>query len=139
MTPGTDIAEQAHPAPHRAHASTSSLSYALAGGPAAWFLHLLVNYGLAERACAAEATLSAWSLVVVVDAIAIAIAAGAGAVAYRLFQRTRTEKEGGTHELVEAGEGRTRFLAVCGLLASALFLIAIIFDLAGPFLGLPCA
>lgn len=139
MTPRTDTAASAHPAPHRDRASAAELVYALTGPPAAWFLHLLVNYGVADRACAARAGLSAWSAVVVVDLLALAAAAAAGYVAYGVFRRTQAEKEGGPHVLVEAGEGRTRFLAICGLFASALFLVAIAFDLAGPFLGLPCA
>lgn len=139
MTPRTDTAGSAHPAPHRERASWAALTYALVGAPAAWFVHLLVNYGLADRACAAQAGLSARGAVMLVDLLALAVAAGAGVVAYGLFHRTRAEKEGSAHVLVEAGEGRTRFLAICGLLASALFLIAIVFDLTGPFMGLPCA
>ncbi|MBN8911527.1 MAG: hypothetical protein J0H65_05590 [Rhizobiales bacterium] len=139
MTRQADIAISAHPAPHRERASAVALAYALGGAPGAWLLHLLVNYGMADRACASHAALSAWSAVVLVDVVAITIATGAAAVSYELFRRTRTEKEGGVQVLVEAGEGRTRFLAVCGLLASGLFLIAIAFDLAGPFMGLSCA
>ncbi len=139
MTPHTDIAGAAHPAPHRGRASAQALAYALAGAPAAWFLHLLVNYGLASQACRAGAAPPSWSTIVIVDLVALAVAAGVGFVAYGLFHRTRAEKEGNARELVETGEGRTRFLAICGLLASALFALAIVADLAGPFMELPCA
>jgi hypothetical protein len=58
--------------------------------------------------------------------------AGAGA-SYRSWNATRREVEGETEDMVAAGEGRTRFLALWGLLTSVGFACAIGFSLIGLF------
>jgi hypothetical protein len=47
--------------------------------------------------------------------------------AYRNWSATRTERGGDLSQLIERGEGRTRFLAMLGILISAGFFIATIF------------
>jgi hypothetical protein len=58
------------------------------------------------------------------------------AVAFLSWRATREEKPGGTASMLEMGEGRTRFLALCGLLGSALFVLATLFDSA-MIIGVP--
>ncbi|MDQ2802823.1 MAG: hypothetical protein M3Y41_09110, partial [Pseudomonadota bacterium] len=50
------------------------------------------------------------------------------AVAWRIWRETRGERPGKTASLLEVGEGRTRFLALVGILMGLGFAIAIVFD-----------
>ena len=61
-----------------------------------------------------------------------------GYVAFELWKKTWQEKEGDAHRLVQSGEGRTRFLAMCGVLTSVLFGLAVIFDVIGAMVGPAC-
>ena len=70
----------------------------------------------------------------VASLIAIVISVASGATAVRSWLRTRDESAGSGHHLVDAGEGRTRFLAMFGILTSLLFLIATLFATAVIFL-----
>jgi hypothetical protein len=131
-----------HPAPHRDRAELSALAFGLVGAPLAWALQLFVNYGVASRVCfpgaaprmSAIASGSAWVTLLIVELIALAIAAAAAVVAYGSWRATRHEASGETSHMVEAGEGRTRFLALWGLMTSIGFFIAIVFSLIGLFL-----
>jgi hypothetical protein len=61
------------------------------------------------------------------DAVRLGVCASAGYVSYSIWKEARQESEGHFHRLVEAGEGRTRFLAVVGMGFSALFVVATFF------------
>lgn len=74
-----------------------------------------------------------------IDVVAIAIGIAAGLVAWRSWHRTRQEAQGGAHTLIDAGEGRTRFLALCGMLASGGFLLALAFASLGLSMVPACA
>ena len=69
---------------------------------------------------AARMSLVLW----LVSAVAIAIGAAALVVALHNYLATRHEERGEAHELLEVGEGRTRFMALSGVMLSALFLLA---------------
>jgi hypothetical protein len=49
-------------------------------------------------------------------------------IAARNWSATRRERGGNSTHLIELGEGRTRFLAMCGMLAGAGFVVAILFS-----------
>jgi hypothetical protein len=132
------IATIAHPAPHRDRAALAELAFALAAAPLAWGAQLVIGYGVASHVCFAESAPRAASLswagavpLLVVELIAIVVATVSAAVAYRLWRATREEASGGTRAMVEAGRGRTRFLALWGLMTSLGFLGAIVFSLIG--------
>lgn len=133
-----------HPAPHRDRAPYVSLAFGLFAAPIGWALHLLVNYSIAGQNCvgaSAAATASAQgahSVILLIDLAAVILSVVAGAVAYDLWKKTREEKAGDAHRLVQAGEGRTRFLALCGILTSILFGLAVIVDVLGILVGPPC-
>jgi hypothetical protein len=104
-----------------------------------------VNYSIAGRHCVGAADIGAMAMpngrvatMLVIDLIATLIAATAGYVAYQHWLETKSEKGGGAHHLVHSGEGRTRFLAMCGMLASGLFGVAVIIDAIGTIVGPPC-
>lgn len=133
-----------HPAPHRDRAPYVSLAFGLFAAPIGWALHLLVNYSIAGQNCvgaSAAPTASAGgahSVILLIDLAAVILSVVAGAVAYDLWKKTREEKAGDAHRLVQAGEGRTRFLALCGILTSTLFGLAVIVDVLGILVGPPC-
>ena len=128
----------AHPAPHRAVVGVLALAFGVAGGPLAWGVHLVVNYGIASHACfpgAVAAQPAAARRQAVCGgscsasiSIAIAVAAAAALVSYRSWRATRREFAGRAGDLIEIGEGRTRFLALWGLLTGVGFLLAVVFD-----------
>ena len=57
---------------------------------------------------------------------------------WRNWGRTRDEKEGSGHHLMEAGDGRSRFMAMVGLICSGLFLLATVFATAILYMVQPC-
>jgi hypothetical protein len=116
--------------------------FAVFGAPAAWSLQLIVNYALAAEACypndtpLAQPNLS-WDrpALVALNLLALVIAAAAAALAWRLFRRD-PEGPGFTGDLAEVSQGRTHFLASCGLLTGFGFIAAILFNTIA-LLGVP--
>jgi hypothetical protein len=111
--------------------------FAVWGAASAWIVQLIVNYALAAHRCypADAPVLSSsvpghWTypVLLALNLLAIVTAAAATMVARRIWHRTKEEHGGSTQHLLTVGEGRTRFLAMCGQLAGLGFLIAILFD-----------
>ena len=135
-------AAQYPPSPHRYRASPRLLLFGVVGAGTAWLVQLVVDYGLASHRCfphdvplTIAQTAGGWSypLLTVFNLLAIALAVAAGLVSYRLWHHTRDEHAGSAGHPVTAWEGRTRFLAMCGLLAGIGFLVAIVFDTVAVF------
>jgi hypothetical protein len=134
-----------HPAPHRAKVNPFLLGFAVVGSPVAWSLEMLVSFPLAAHACfpkdapVLSPTIPGLSGILCGIEIALfvvgALATAASVVCWR---RTRKEKSGGTHHLLEVGEGRTRFIALSGLIISIGFLIALVFEAAALYLVRSC-
>ena len=61
-----------------------------------------------------------------ISILCLVVGVAAPLLALRSWRRTRDEQPGSAHHLLSSGNGRTRFLAVCGLLSSVLFLIALV-------------
>ena len=134
-----------HPAPHRAKVNPFLLGFAVVGSPVAWSLEMLVTFPLAAHACFPRdvPVLSPTTpgLLGILSGIAIAlfvVGVLATAASVVCWWRTRNEKPGGAHQLLEVGEGRTRFIALCGLIISIGFLIALIFEAAALYLVRSC-
>ncbi|MBI1405287.1 MAG: hypothetical protein GC145_04080 [Caulobacter sp.] len=127
-----------HPAPHRNRARFRWLLLSLAAGPTGWICQLVVNYGLSSYACypgdtpRRQVPLPGWTgehlLLVAVNLIALALAVAGLLVGLVLWRKAQAEKPGGAEQLLEVGEGPTRFLASCGMMASAAFGAAILFN-----------
>jgi hypothetical protein len=126
-----------HPSPHRGHVATASSVFVQLGGPLAWAAQFTVGYGLASHACFPHAAplnhlLHGWEHIAVtllaINAVALLVAASAAAVSWRNWRVTRAEHHGHYGQLLEIGEGRSRFLAVCGMMTSLGFLAAIAFN-----------
>jgi len=124
-----------HPSPERGKVPIPLMLAALFLAPAVWTLQILSAYVLAARSCFPAYSplagprvpgMSGWTVVGCLLALALAgISLWASTLAWR---RTRREKKGGAHEALDVGEGRTRFLALCGVIVTAIFAAAIIFD-----------
>jgi hypothetical protein len=117
-----------HPAPHRAAVGRNALWFGLFGGPFFWSAQLIVTYTLAAHACfpQRQPLIRASSPAAWIAACAVIVIAFIGCIAALVtstanWRATRTEKSGADAALLEAGEGRTRFMAYAGILLSALF------------------
>ncbi|MEO8630347.1 MAG: hypothetical protein ABI612_19950 [Betaproteobacteria bacterium] len=146
MSADADISAEssAHPAPHRARVSGWLLAFGLIGAPAAWLTQNVFSYGAASYACfphdvplpGPSAALS--RLLVLATVIAIAIGVAGLFAALQGWRATREEKSGSGHHALAVGEGRTRFLALSGILTSAMFLIAVAFSAVTLFVSPSC-
>lgn len=145
MTPeiNDDSPHAMHPAPQRQRASRLALAFALFTAPVAWLLQLGASFAVAAHTCYPESaplqnvpSASLRWLLAGFNLGATALAIAAVAVAVRLWRRTRQEHTGSAHTLVDVGEGRTRFLALCAMIAGIAFLVALLFTGVG-LLGVP--
>lgn len=123
-----------HPAPHRNRVGLAALFFGLGAAPFAWNMQLLFGAALSGQACYPHDVplalpswggLSWWLLAIDVAGIVLAIAGGL--VSWRSWRLTRDEGSGSAHHLLDVGEGRTRFLAMFGILASCLFTVGLVF------------
>jgi hypothetical protein len=129
-----------HPARHRRRVSLAALFFGLAAAPAAWNAQLLVSVALSAHACYPRdvpLTLPMWSglwwILVEIDIAGIILAITGGLVSFRSWQLTFNEGPGSAHQLLDVGEGRTRFLAMFGILTSVLFALGLLFATAAVF------
>ena len=136
---------QPHPSPQRANVGRWAIWFAIVAAPLAWNLQLLVNVPIASYACFPHDVpfdAPIWSnldtVTTVVEAVAVLVCVIAGLVGWRNWRRTHQEKPGSAHRLIEGGDGRTRFMAMVGMLVSGLFLIAVLFSCINLYAVPPC-
>lgn len=102
------------------------------GAAAAWFAHLMIVYVLVPVTC----TVSGPDTMYVASAVLVGVAAAAGFVAWQSWRRLSEEDRG---TLIGEMEGsRTGFMLYGGLLASAVFLLAILMAVIPIFFLNPC-
>lgn len=142
--PASSSASPQHPSPHRHAVRPGRLWFGLLAAPLAWLGEELLSYAIASHICAAtgpDAQVtragSPWLWLVLLVALGVSLAGGW--VALDNWRDTRGEKSGSGHHLLELGEGRTRFMAMCSLLTSGGFLFGFIFMLATLALAPLCA
>jgi len=147
--------QSAHPAPARVHVGLPALWFGLYGGPLAWSVQTLVNLPVAAHGCfprleplSSPISSGVRVSVIVVSIAALALCMTAAFVAFRSWTLTREEHQSGAGSarvhapataLTETGEGRTRFMALCGLVTSLTFLVVSLIHTASIFLVSPCA
>ena len=136
----------AHPAPMRGRVGLPALVFGVVGAPLAWNVQLLTAVAITSHSCyPARAPLAlpiwsgVWAIVLVVSIVCIVVAIAAALVSLRNWRLTRDEKPGSSHLLLSVGDGRTRFLAMCGMLTSGLFLVALAFAVVSLFLSPLCS
>jgi hypothetical protein len=110
--------------------------------PASFALQIIVGYVVAARWCSAALQPQGWLLAIHATAV-FGASIGMG-LAWMIWRRTREEKPGGASRAADRGEGRTRFLALCAVCSSLIFLLAVLMDLASVLMlgscpGLPVA
>jgi uncharacterized membrane protein len=136
-----------HPAPSRHRVSPLALWFGLVGAPAAWSAQLLIDYPFAAHACYPHLVpLTApfmgrgrlWTILAIVSIAAVLVSLAALAVAYRSWRATKDEAAGETHEALDSGEGRTRFMAMAAVMTGTLFSLAAITHGISLLLVSPC-
>jgi uncharacterized membrane protein YciS (DUF1049 family) len=119
-----------HPAPQRDRVARVESAFGLIGGPLAWFVQLCAGYALASWPCfpRQERTLApllgygwTWPAMVIALVAGVAIALAALMVSTRIYRRTQNESGTSHRQLIATGAGRTRFLALWGMLLGAGF------------------
>lgn len=126
-------ASPTHPAPQQHLVGLPALWFGLFGAPAAWAAQLISNYALLGHFCyprdtpLASPTFGATRAVaIIVSSVLLLVAAAALVVALHSWQATRYRRRAEHHEVAEVGEGRTRFMAMSGLLVSGIFVYAVL-------------
>ena len=144
-----------HPAPARHEVPSWMLWFGLLGGPAAWSAQTLIDLALSAHGCfpqlyplRAPVIVGVRVIALAVSVVAVIVCAVALVVAWRSWRRTRGEhqeqsghgREHGTRTAaLETGEGRTRFMALAGLLTSITFLLVSVVHLVTIIVVPPCA
>jgi len=130
-----------HPAPHRDRVRSVTLIFSAGVAPIFWLGQLMLAYAISAQVCFNgdhPTTITSSALLHAVllgfDVIAIAGAIAGGIVSYVSWRRVRHERAGGHRHMIEAGEGRTRFMAMWGMLSSGCFLFAIAFEAIASFM-----
>lgn len=143
QNPARNSGEAVHPAPQRHRANRLTLAFTLFVAPSAWLLQLGISFAVAAQACHGDFAPLAESpggalrwILAGIHLGAVVLAVLAAALAIRLWRRTRQEHHGSAGTLVDVGEGRTRFLALCAVFVSVGFLVALLFTGLG-LLGVP--
>lgn len=128
----TAKAPVSHPAPSRDRVSNLRLFAALTLAPGGWITQLLASYFFSANACAARAhgmspdlVPALWLLLLVINALCLVMGTFGMTFALQSWTRTRAEKKGDAHHLIDVGEGRTRFTALSAVIVSGIFLFAI--------------
>ncbi len=127
-----------HPVPARHKIDIGLLAFGLIGAPVIWGVHFLANVTIASRACAStemSPSASTHAALLAIDAVAALVALAALYVSTQAWRSTRhegsdTREQGTTPEqhAAEVGEGRTRFIALGGIMMSTVFFVAILSD-----------
>ena len=121
-----------HPAPHRDQVSLVESAFGLLGGPVAWFAQLCAGYALADWPCFPREQrrflpeaghVWTWTAILAISIAAVIVSAAAYVVSRRVYKRVHDESHGGHQHLLEVGGGRTRFLALWGMVFSAAFAV----------------
>ena len=98
--------------------------------PLAFLLHLEVNYALVTQLCQSEHKL----VLQLVTVLFVLVSAAGGLIAWRNWEAAGREWPGEEATVSE----RSRFMAVVGLLVSALVVLALVWQLVPQFIFDPC-
>lgn len=152
-SPRNDIVREArgtHPAPHRARARPMYLLAGLIAAPLAWIVQICTCEALASQACfpmrhplSEPALGSLLHLIAAVSGVCFVVSSAGMAAAWASWRTTRRERAAdagnGARGLLDAGEGRTRFLALVGVMGSSVFMLGLLLTAMAAFVVSPCA
>jgi len=146
IDPAIPEAEMSHPSPQRERVSAVRLLLALGLAPSAWLVQLNASYFFASSTCdpsgdpgQAQVVPGLWLLLLLINLACVAAGAAGAWIAYSAWTRSRDEKPGGKRELLDVGEGRTRFTALSAMIVSGIFLFAILAEAAALLILQRCA
>jgi hypothetical protein len=132
-------------APRRRRVGLLAIAVGLLAAPTAWAIQLISSYVLSSVACSiGSRPLSSplWSNLRLVlwgiDLVALVVAAAAAALAWSTWRRAHARMHA-DRDARNAEDARTRFLALCGALASVGFLLALVFATVGLVLLPACS
>jgi hypothetical protein len=137
-----DHSSTSHPSPQRQNVDVRLLLGGLAAGPAGWIVQLVVSYAVSSNACSAARAQEFSSgsafhhetgALLAVNLLCLLLVVVGGLISYRNWRSTRGETGGDAESALTIGEGRTRFIALCGILSAGAFAIGILFNTLEPF------
>lgn len=125
-----------HPSPGRHKVRGWRQAVGLIGAPAAWIAQISFDFVMADFACRAFSGIRLWLLLAGVASTA----AGLFSLwtAWGAWKQTQGEAEGEEGQAIDIGEGRSRFFAMTGMLAGAIFTAASLFTLLAVIVVRPC-
>ncbi len=130
-----------HPSPHRHKVSVFWLLAGLAIPPAAWTTELLAAFVISSNACPLTPDRSSHpgfsgeaTLLIALQLVCLIAAIASGLMSRRHWRLVRREKKDSEHSHLTIADGRTRFLALAGMLTAGSFAIAILFNVLEPIL-----
>ncbi len=133
------------PAPQGERAGSGQIAFAIVAAPLAWLILVCAGEALASEPCfpyghryaAPLAGLHwTWPALIALLIAGVVAAIAAFVVSWRIYRATRSEEGGRPAGLLDEGAGRTRFMALWGLLYSAGFCVATLFSVAS-YIALP--
>lgn len=131
-------------APEARTISFLALLFGCAAAPIFWTGQLMLGFGVTAHACypgdhpvAFRQPGALFTAMVVFDLVALAACAAGALVSWNSWRQVR--QPGGPHHTLHTGEGRRRFLAMWGMLSSAWFFLAILFNTIASLVVPPCA
>lgn len=147
---GTREERGSHPTPHRGRARPLYLLAGLVAAPLAWIVQICTCEALASQACfpmrhplSEPALGSLLHLIAVVSGVCFVVSSAGIAAAWVSWRATRRERVVGSGDLaqglLDSGEGRTRFLALVGVLGSSVFMLGLLLTAMAAFVVSPCA
>lgn len=136
----TDVRETdldiGHPAPDRDRVGGGALLFGLVGAALAWTVQIAAGSSFAGLYCVTgdgrgtPPSIPDWAeyAAMAINLAALLAALAALAIAWRNLTRSHRHEVGPVADMVDAGEGRTRFMSLWGVFASVLFILAIAFN-----------
>jgi hypothetical protein len=147
--------EAGHPAPSRGNVALWTLWFGFLGAPLGWSVQAIANTAVASHGCypslyplSSPATGGMRGILFVISLVAIVLGVAALGMSFSTWRRTNDEHQEKSGEgsrrhdrstaALETGEGRTRFMALSGVLTSIVFLVVIVAHTAAVFVMTPC-
>ena len=144
MTDIEPTASDAHPTPGSPQASRVRTFVSLFGAAGAWLIQMTISEPLAAHACypnQVALTAPLWStlplMLVIINIVCLTAALVSGFVALSTWRRSRWDSRGDGKSATDAGHAQ--FLPIMGVIASQIFVVAILFTSCAVVLVAPCS
>ena len=134
-----------HPSPQRRRVGWLRHLIGFLGAPTVWAGQMILSDSFSSYACyphQAPLTDPMWQwlpLALAATSLAsLAIGIFCFFIAWTSWKRSRHETRGASKDVIEIGEGRTRFLSLFSIYSSGIFLVAILFSAIAFLIVSPC-